>query len=122
MSSHIEVNATVEKERKARCLNCSWNGLEEELVTIPKYLIEKSAGNNLIGADAALAIVKTMVTNLLNELAENVAKNIGLALVDTGFVGLHDKKRLARLIRAGCLGIVRGVLDETDKLQNEAKA
>lgn len=106
--------------KDARCLNCGWKGHDGELLGIPDAIIAKHIDGGLT-ADRATQIAKKMTEDLLGRIAANAGQGIGRSLVESGFVGLQDKQRLGRLIRAACLGAVAKVLDEVEELQKEAK-
>lgn len=125
MSSHLDLgNQTLVVDaatpRVVTCLNCKWQGTEADLIGIPDGLLAKHANDGL-SPDQSLAIIEQMAQKFLIKLASTTGQNIGLALVEAGFVGLHDYLRLGRLIRAACLGAVRGALAEAERLQIEVQ-
>jgi len=105
--------------KDARCLNCGWDGKDNEVLSIPDALIAKHVDAGLT-ADRATQIARQMTEDLLARLAHHAGKDVGRSLVEAGFVGLQDAPRLGRLIRAACLGAVAKVLDEIEVIQQEA--
>lgn len=121
MSAHVECEDMVisgASSCAARCLHCGWQGKDTDLIGIPDSMVAKHMGNAL-NPDQALAVLEQMTQHFLSSLASKAAQPIGLALVDAGFVGLQDKVRLGRMIRAACLGAVRGALAEAELIQKE---
>ena len=103
------------------CLQCGWSGKEVELVAIPDEAVDKKLDEDggLSSPDRGIRIASKMSEDLLNRIAKNTGQMLGLSLVQAGFVGLKDTARLARLIKAACLGAVGGVMGEMELLQTE---
>lgn len=124
-SSHLEVAEHVilgagDTHKPAKCLMCGWEGKDSQLLSIPDAVVSKHIDDGL-APDRATAIAKSMTEHLLTLIAKNSGREIGLCLIEAGFVGMKDAQRLGRLIRAACLGAVAKVLDEVELLQKEAR-
>jgi hypothetical protein len=127
------MSAQIESEDKGRlinglsssyavtCLNCGWKGVDTDLLGIPDRLVDKHLASG-VGADTAQSIAETMATTLLTKIAGGAAHNMGLAIIEAGFVGLQDRTHLGRLIRAACLAAVRGVLLEVEAIHKEVSS
>lgn len=99
---------------EAHCDGCSWSGKASELMVA---LQTKPAA----GIDPALHVVEEVAKTYLQLLAKDASKQIGLAMVSSGLVGLHDKTSLGRLVRAACLAAYYATLEEIEKMQKEIK-
>jgi hypothetical protein len=108
----------------AHCGNCGWRGKDTELLVIPDGMVERelSRTGDVMTPDTGVTIVAKMSEDLLTRLARNAGKEIGLSLVQAGFVGLKDSKHMGRLIRAACLGAVGGVMGEMEGIQQEEQS
>lgn len=112
-SAKIETKGSLlAKDVKVICLSCGWEGVSPELL-LP---VQSSTG---LTADQALSIAQEVSTGYLTALAKRASQPIGLAMVESGIVGLHDKARLTRLIRAATLGAQVATLKEVEAIQKE---
>jgi len=116
----IIILANNETTRDARCLQCKWEGKRTDLLTIPDALVDKHMEEGgLVSPDRGIKLAAKMSEDLLARLAKNAGQAVGLSLVQAGFVGLKDSKRLGRLIKAACLGALGGVMGEMELIQTE---
>lgn len=99
-----------------RCSNCNWTGGESDLITAP---IPENPNCLKLNGDAAKNVLEQISRNLLILLAKYSGHPLGVAIVQAGLCGRLDKTNLARLIKAGCLGAHKAVLDEADKISAE---
>lgn len=101
----------------AGCQSCGWSGTVGDLLTPMRQ--EDDSPGNLITPDQALCIAQSVAEDYMRRLAANAAKPVGLAMVESGIVGLKDRERLARLIRAAMQGAHKATLDEVEVIQKE---
>jgi hypothetical protein len=92
--------------QEARCQNCGWHGKESELVAVNLNLPSE-------------ALVLQVAQSFLLQLSKLAAQPLGLAMVESGLVGVKDSKSIARLVRAACLGAHRATLEEIELMQKE---
>ena len=105
----------------ADCSNCGWAGKDTDLLVIPDGTVERELAKSggVMSPDTGMTIAAKMSEDLLARLAKNAGQAVGLSLVQAGFVGLKDSKRLGRLIKAACLGALGGVMGEMELIQTE---
>jgi hypothetical protein len=103
-------------QKRVQCLQCGWRGKEDDLLTV------SASQQGGITMDAAMVISEKVAEDFLRFLAKDAGQEIGLAMVNAGLVGLKDSKKLARLIRAACLGAHKGTLDEISQIQEELRS
>lgn len=112
---HLQIETA---EKRVQCLQCGWRGKDGDLLTLDA----SQAAQGGITTDAAMVISEKVAEDLLRLIAEGAGQQIGLAMVHAGLIGLKDSKKLARLIRAACLGTHKGILDEVTQIQEELKS
>jgi ribosomal protein S27AE len=112
---HLQIETA---EKRVQCLQCGWRGKDGELLTLDA----SQAAQGGITTDAAMIISEKVAEDFLRFLAKDAGQQVGLAMVNSGLVGLKDAKKLARLIRAACLGAHKGVLDEINQIQEELRS
>ena len=118
----IIILANNETTRDARCLQCKWEGKRTDLLTIPDALVDKHMEEGgLVSPDRGIKLAAKMSEDLLARIAQHAGRALGLSLVEAGFVGRQDNARLARLIKAACLGALGGVMGEMEQIQTEAQ-
>ena len=99
---------------KATCDSCGWAGLGKDL-------IQAEVPEKGMTQDAAHAIALEVAGAYQVLLSQLAAQPIGLAMLQSGMVGVRDGKVLARLIKAATIGAHRATLDEIEKMQEEAQ-
>lgn len=119
-SGKTELGDLVGDDMKATCTNCGWEGTHKELLNAAPE--KEQAPGTIIQPDQALGIAEEVAKAYMNLLAKHAGQSIGLAMVQAGVVGLKDSKRLARLIRAACLGAHKATLDEVEEIQKEVQS
>lgn len=119
-SGKTELGDLVGDDMKATCTNCGWEGTHKDLISAEDAK-EANLGE-LTQPDQALGIAEEVSKAYMNLLAQHAGQPIGLAMVSAGIVGLKDGKRLARLIRAACLGAHKATLEEVEDIQKEIQS
>lgn len=118
-SGKTELGELVGDDMKATCTNCGWEGTHKDLVSAAP---EEPAPGTIVQPDQAQGIAEEVAKVYMNLLAQHAGQPIGLAMVQAGLVGLKDGKRLARLIRAACLGAHKATLEEVENIQEEIQS
>lgn len=106
------------KYAKARCASCGWEGTQEDLI-IPLGNVEVNP--EVLTPDQALHVAEAVAKQYMQMLAAHAAKPIGLAMVESGMVGVQDAPTLGRLIKAACKGAWQATLDEVEAMQQEIR-
>lgn len=116
-SGKVEVgSAIIHANAPAECKACGWSGRKEELMTAATPSGELTDDLN---PDAALGIAQEVSKAYMTMLAQHAGQPIGLAMVQSGVVGVQDKDSLTRLIRAACMGAHKATLEEVEAMQKE---
>jgi len=112
---HLQIEHS---NKRVQCLQCGWRGKDDDLLTVDASQVTQGG----ITMDAAMVVSEKVAEDFLRFLAKDAGQPIGLAMVNAGLVGLKDSKKLARLIRAACLGAHKGTLDEINQIQEELRS
>ena len=117
-SGKVEMGSSIlGNDAFAECQACGWSGTVGDLLTPSRQEADREVG--LITQDQALSIAQSVAESYMERLAAHAAKPTGLAMVESGIVGLKDKNRLARLIRAAMKGAHKATLEEVEAIQKE---
>lgn len=102
------------------CKDCGWLGKEGALINAPIPI--QGVQLDFSNQDVALEVARQISRHLMELIYQLAAKAMGEAILQSGLVGRTDTKNLARLLRAGCLGAHKAVLEEADDISEEFKA
>jgi len=100
----------------ANCHACGWSGTMKDLMHAQVPELES------LSQDAAHAIALEVAATYQALLAQIAAQPIGVAMVQSGMVGMKDTKNLTRMIRAATLGAHKATLEEVEKIQKESQS
>ena len=102
-----------------KCLNCGWEGKQSDL------LVHEKKGP-VEGSDVGLEVIKQLSQELFEELYHRISGEVGRALLAVGLFPLEEFKKsdevktlVTRLIRAGVIGTLDGILKEMSKIERE---
>lgn len=121
-SAKVDKVQLVGSDSEVACSNCGWSGKYKEV--IEAGVKERQIVENIVGiGDESLAVKIAMEvsTTYLTLLVNYAGRHIGLALVESGVVGVKDSPSLARLIKAACEGAHKATLDEVGKMQEDLR-
>jgi predicted phosphoribosyltransferase len=121
-SAKVDKVRSVGRDGDVACSNCGWSGAHKDLIgTVVK---EHQIMENVLhigGGPLALEIAEEVAATYMRLLAQDVGRPLGMALVQSGVVGVRDAESLARLIKAACRGAHKATLDEIEKMQEEIR-
>lgn len=118
-SAKVELEGRIlSDDQDAFCTACGWRGKKKDLMTPMRQEAEAKAGE-VFSPDQALYIAQEVAKDYMARLAAHAAQPAGLAMIEAGIVGLHDKHRLGRLIRAAMKGAHKATLEEVEAIQKE---
>lgn len=69
--------------------------------------------------DTAQGIAQAISEDLFRNLYKNAATPIGKAIMDSGVADVNDTQAMAAMIRAGCIGAHKAILEEAEKLGHQ---
>lgn len=121
-SAKVDDVRVIGRDSDVACANCGWAGKRKDLLGVDAEKVKVDRG--IIGLDGEatpLEIANEVSTAYMRLLAKQAGRFIGLALVQSGMVGIKDLRSLARLIKAACRGAHTATLDEVGKIQEEAQ-
>lgn len=112
-SGKVEISGSIITDTAlAKCSACGWEGTKEKLISA---FVPNLPGD--LSQDAALSIAQEVSDLYMKLLAQYAGHQIGLAIVQSGIVGVHDKDSLTRLLRAACIGAHKATLEEVESMQ-----
>jgi hypothetical protein len=79
----------------------------------------EAGARTVLTPDQALFVAQEVAKDYMTKLAAHAAQPAGLAMIEAGIVGLQDKSRLGRLIRAAMKGAHKATLEEVEAIQKE---
>lgn len=113
-SGKIDVGSQIVTDQApAKCTACGWTGNFGQLIGAV------APATDDLNPDVALGIAAEVSKLYMNMLAQHAGQPIGLAMVQSGVVGVKDSEALTRLIRAACLGAHKATLEEVEVMQKE---
>ena len=98
------------------CSDCGWKGGRAQLISVP---LQKNPNSLELDSDAALDVAHQISSSLKVLIAGHVAQTLGLCILESGLCGRRDKNNLTRLLKAGCEGAHKAILQEADAIAKQ---